>query len=376
MKLDFIKTFGQKIVFYIIVCAAVTTVVTGGTFFAMSKMEHYLISVGYRSVALGPDGMRPATRMTILILMAVLTFSVTFYLLIRNTVHYINEIVRKIQDISAGDFEHPIAVRGNDEFAVIAENLNILQKNIKQIMERERIAEHTKNDLISSVAHDLRTPLTSIIGYLGWVRTRKDLDRETQEKYLEIAYDKAIRLEQLTNELFGFVKLEHKEMKLHTGNLDLIQLMEQMLDEMTPSFVKNELDVQFRHDDNRMIIEADGELLARLFGNLLSNAVKYGKEGKQISITMNRTGNYVVTRVTNYGRVIPKSDLEHIFMKFYRTEQSRSRDTGGTGLGLAIVQQIVELHHGKVMVKSDLQGTVFEVELPIEQPKEELSDEN
>ncbi|MCI5648178.1 MAG: HAMP domain-containing histidine kinase [Fusicatenibacter sp.] len=375
MKLDFIKTFGQKIVFYIIACAAVTTAVTGGVFYILSKAERYLIDVGYRSVALGPDGVRPTTRITILIVIAILTFSVTFYLLIRSTVRYINEIVKKVQDISAGDFDHPITVKGNDEFAVIAENLNIMQKNIKEIMERERIAEHTKNDLISSVAHDLRTPLTSIIGYLGWVRTRKDLDNATRDKYIEIAYDKANRLEQLTNELFGFVKLEHKEMKLHTGNLDLVQLMEQMLDEMTPSFVKNELDVRFRHDANKMIIEADGELLARLFGNLLNNAVKYGKEGKQILIYMKQTGNYVVTRVTNYGRVIPKSELEHIFMKFYRTEQSRSRDTGGTGLGLAIVQQIVELHHGKVMVKSDLQGTVFEVELPTEQPKEEIIDE-
>ena len=225
------------------------------------------------------------------------------------------------------------------------------------------------------MAHDLRTPLTSIIGYLGWVRTRTDLDEETRNHYIDIAYQKALRLEQLTTELFGFVKLEHKEMQLHLGKLDLVQLMEQMLDEMTPSFVKNELQVEFLHAEHAIFLEADGELLARLFGNLLNNAVKYGKEGKQIRVSMEKEGEYVVTRVINYGRIIPKQELDHIFQKFYRTEQSRSRDTGGTGLGLAIVQQIAELHHGQVRVKSDLQGTVFEVELPVGMPKGKKEDE-
>ena len=153
------------------------------------------------------------------------------------------------------------------------------------------------------------------------------------------------------------------------------QLMEQMLDEMTPSFVKNELQVEFLHAEHAIFLEADGELLARLFGNLLNNAVKYGKEGKQVRVSMEKEGEYVVTRVINYGRIIPKQELDHIFQKFYRTEQSRSRDTGGTGLGLAIVQQIAELHHGQVRVKSDLQGTVFEVELPVGMPKGKKEDE-
>ena len=122
------------------------------------------------------------------------------------------------------------------------------------------------------------------------MRTRKDLDAATREKYLEIAYSKALRLEQLTNELFGFVKLEHNEMTLRLGKLDLIQLMEQMLDEMTPSFVQNDLTVKFRHEKETMLIEADGDLLARLFANLLNNAVKYGKEGKQIRVEVEQSG--------------------------------------------------------------------------------------
>ncbi len=150
--------------------------------------------------------------------------------------------------------------------------------------------------------------------------------------------------------------------------------MEQMLDEMTPSFVLNDLTVKFRHTEDSMVIEADGNLLARLFANLLNNAVKYGKEGKQIRVEVEKSGVYAVAKVINYGHVIPKNELGAIFRKFYRTEQSRSRDTGGTGLGLAIAEQIVELHHGEIRVRSDLQGTVFEVELPMQQTqKEEVS---
>ena len=151
-----------------------------------------------------------------------------------------------------------------------------------------------------------------------------------------------------------------------------------MLDEMTPSFVNYEIEVQFHHPQQAVWIEADGDLMARLFGNLLNNAVKYGKEGKQILVKMEQTSDWVVTKVVNYGHVIPKDELDSIFRKFYRAEQSRSRNTGGTGLGLAIVQQIAQLHHGEVRVKSDLQGTVFEVDMPLYQPqkKEGNKDDN
>ena len=257
-------------VFDLIVSALVTVLVVMLTDGILTFFGNGLMNIGYRSAWIGPGGLRPSVRTMILTAAALLSFCLTFYFLMRETIRYIGKILEKVKEISAGDFDHPIEVKGNDEFSVMAENLNTMQQNIKEIMERERIAEHTKNDLVSSVAHDLRTPLTSIIGYLGWVRTRTDLDEEMRNHYIDIAYQKALRLEQLTNELFGFVKLEHKEMQLHLGKLDLVQLMEQMLDEMTPSFVKNELQVEFLHAEHAIFLEADGELLARLFGNLLT----------------------------------------------------------------------------------------------------------
>lgn len=367
MRLNFSKNYGQKVIFYIVVSGLATLGAEWILWKILYRIEYRFRISGYRSILFGPDGMRTEYRYVICFLVGLFTFILCFYLLMRESIHYINRITEKVKDISQGDFDNPIDVRGNDELASMALNLNQMQKNIKDIMERERVAEHTKNDLVSSVAHDIRTPLTSILGYLGWIRDRGDLDEATREKYIEIVYEKAKRLEQLTNELFGFVKLEHNELKIHVSKLDLIQLMEQMLDEMTPSFVKHEIAVKFEHPQPSLCIEGDGELLARLFGNLLSNAVKYGKEGKQIRVRIEQTADWVVTKVTNYGHVIPRAELDAIFRKFYRTEQSRSRNTGGTGLGLAIVRQIAELHRGEVRVKSDLQGTVFEVDLPFQQ---------
>ena len=367
MKLKLLKTFQQEIIFAFSGSAVVTVAVELILWLIMQEMSEVLRKKGYRSAMIGPDGIRPSSLIILVGVSGIVLFSLLCYVQIRRRMRYVKSLLTCIEQIAQGDLEIKVPVEGNDEFTGMARSLNTLQQNIRDIMERERIAEHTKNDLVSSVAHDLRTPLTSVIGYLGWVRDQSDLDPATRQKYIDIAYNKARSLEKLTNELFGFVKLEHRELELHLGELNLVQLMEQMLDESTYSFVQNELKVQFVCSTTQIMIEADGELLARMFANLISNAVKYGKEGKLLRIEMGADSRDAVTRVINYGHVIPKQELDLIFRKFYRIEQSRSQDTGGTGLGLAIVQQIVQLHRGSIKVNSDLRGTVFEVTLPLRQ---------
>lgn len=371
MRLNFIKTFGQKIVVSVLGSGAVTAGAELLFYRLLLRGGAYLSASGYRSSVLGPDGFKPEACLLWLVLAGTFVFLLSFYLLMQDSISYMKQLVLQVKKIAGGDFDTPIAVRGRDEMADMAENLNQMQENIKEIMERERIAEHTKDDLISSVAHDLRTPLTSVIGYLGWLQTQQEADEELRRKYIDIAYNKAKSLEKLTNELFGFVKLEHREMSLHIGKMDLIQLLEQLLDENTPSFVEHQLQVRFEKKTASIPIEADGELLARLYNNLLNNAVKYGKDGKLICVEAEADQNMAKTRIKNYGQVIPEEALHCLFRKFYRVEASRSQNTGGTGLGLAIVEQITTLHGGTVTAKSDLQGTVFEVCLPLKQ-KEEL----
>lgn len=376
MKTKFIRSFEERLAFYIFISVLVTAGAELAAGFLIYQISSELRYMGYRSAMMGPDGLNPVFRGGVMLVMGILVFVLCFYHLIRNYMKYLRIITNGMRNIAQGDFDTEIPVKTMDEFGQIAEYLNRMQENIKEIMERERVAECTKNDLISSVAHDLRTPLTSIIGYLGWVKEQPGLDVETRQRYLDIALRKARHLEQLTNELFGFVKLEHREMSLHMGRLDIRQLLEQLLDESYPSFEKYGLKTEFICHQESILLVGDGNLIARVFENLLNNAVKYGRDGKMIRVELEQKGKFAVARVINYGYVIPEEELGNLFRKFYRVEQSRSQDTGGTGLGLAIVEQIVQLHQGTVNVKSDLQGTVFEVMLPLNQEWEENRNEH
>ncbi|MCI6997841.1 MAG: HAMP domain-containing histidine kinase [Eubacterium sp.] len=375
MKTRWIKSFEIRISFYILISLLITALAEFVIAVLIYRISSQLRYMGYRSSIMGPDGLTPGFRTIVLLAIGLAVFIFCFYYLISDYMKYIRKLANGMKNIAQGDFETEIPVQAMDEFGQIAVYMNQMQETVREIMERERVAERTKNDLITNVAHDLRTPLTSIIGYIGWVKDQPSMDADVRHKYLEIAWRKALHLEQMTNELFGFVKLEHREMTLHMSRIDLRQLLEQLLDEEYPGFEKAGLRAEFICREESVFLVGDGNLLARLFENLLNNAVKYGKDGKLIRLELELRNQMAVTRVINYGYVIPESELSHVFRKFYRVEQSRSQDTGGTGLGLAIVEQIVQLHSGSITVKSDLQGTVFEVVLPVNLSAEEKTDE-
>lgn len=279
--------------------------------------------------------------------------------------NYLKEIQSGIQELSMGNFENQIPVKYNSEFTVIAEKLNEMSNEIYLLLCDERQNEDVKNELITSVAHDLRTPLTSIIGYLYLVSNKKDLEEEKKTQYTQIAYNKAKRLEQLLEDLFRYTKYSSDEIKLHYETIDFVKFMEQMMEEFYPSFKEAELNYEFQSEMKKAMITADGNLLARAVGNLISNAIKYGKDGKNIKVALKQEENYVIMSVLNYGPIIPKEDIVHIFDRFYRVENSRSEETGGSGLGLAIAKQIITLHNGSIDVQSDYNGTMFEIKLEL-----------
>jgi signal transduction histidine kinase len=292
----------------------------------------------------------------------IILFITYFLLLTKKFVTYIKELSEGINEISLGNLDNRIEIKNEDEFALIADKLNHMADDIKKIMENERRSEYAKNELITSVAHDLRTPLTSIIGYLDLVST-KELPQETQKKYFEIAYNKSKRLEKLIEDLFTFTKFNFGEVKANYTQVDMVKLLSQLVDEFYPSFSECGLEYDFVSSNSAVIIKADGDLLARAFANLISNAIKYGREGKKIHINLEKKETSVIINVTNYGEIIPQEDLEQIFRRFYRVESSRSSETGGSGLGLAIAQSVIEMHGGTISAKSDQEGTVFTVEL-------------
>ncbi len=304
-----------------------------------------------------------AVIITIVTIAAGIVLFITYFLLLtKKFITYIDQMIDGINQISQGNFGNRIVISNEDEFAMLAGKLNQMADDIKAIMENERRNEYAKKELITSVAHDLRTPLTSIIGYLDLVSS-KELPQETQMKYIKIAYSKSKRLEKLIEDLFTYTKFNFGEVKAEFTDVDIVKLLNQLVDEFYPSFQENDLEYEFTSSIPAAVIHADGNLLARAFANLISNAIKYGSNGKKIILHLSKQEPGIVITVTNFGDAIPEEDLERIFTRFYRVESSRSSETGGSGLGLAIAQSIVEMHGGRIYAKSNANETVFTVEL-------------
>lgn len=298
-------------------------------------------------------------------IVSIAVFILIFHLLTRKTALYLQEITEVLEKISDGDFSARVPVRYNDEFSIIADNINLMVMDLEFLKKTEQQDEKRKNELITNVAHDLRTPLTSIIGYLDILNTHPELSEENRKKYTQIAYDKASRLQTLIEDLFSFTKITYGQMPLKLSNADLVKLIEQEVEEFYPSFSDNNLVCELKSDLERALVLIDGNLIARAFENLISNAIKYGRDGKVVRIYIQKKGTYVSVAITNYGIVIPKDELPLIFDKFYRVEHSRQETLGGTGLGLSIAKAIIDSHHGTISAHSSLDGTVFEVCLPL-----------
>ena len=304
-------------------------------------------------------------NMAILLIFSLLIFTAFFLIISYDTILYLKEMIIGIERMKNGDMSVELQVEGEDELAIIANSINEMRLRINGEAVTKRIAEQTKDDLITNVAHDLRTPLTSIIGYLDLIKRDDILTSEQKEKYIHIVYDKAKSLENLIDDLFDYTRYDKDKFKMECSKFDLNQFMIQIVDEFYPSLTEKQLVCVQDFWKEELMVYCDGELLARAIGNLVNNAIKYGADGKQIEVYTRKKENMAQIQVINYGRIIPKEDLDKVFEKFFRVEGSRSLKTGGTGLGLAIAKNIVELHKGTIHAESGPKGTLFQVELPL-----------
>lgn len=366
MKNDMSRRFHTRVITNIIYSTIFACLVDLFLVTNLTMLGEYAVEQG-KEGSLQTVFYHPSSIIILLYVLAgIATFSVTFLLLQRKSMNYITRLSSAIQNISEGDLNTVVEVIGDDEFSAMAANLNKMVADIRQLMDKERESERTKNELITNVAHDLRTPLTSIIGYLELLSGPTNLPPEMKKKYLDITYTKAKRLEKLIEDLFGFTKLNYGKVSMRVSKVDIVKLLSQLLEEFYPNFMDKNLAYELQSNVPAKIISADGNLLARLFDNLINNAIKYGAEGKKILVKIQASETIVTVSVTNYGYVIPREELPLLFEKFYRVEQSRSTNTGGTGLGLAIAKNIVDMHGGTIGVTSDLEGTVFTVKLQVD----------
>ncbi len=362
------------------VSAVITAVLEVFLVTNITAITSFLYQTGNDSQTVKRFAFGSTISVLLFVLFGIAVFSFIFLMMQRKTARDIETIANAVQQISEGDLTTKLDVTGEGELTEIAENISRMEKDIRDLIEKERNSEQSKTDLITNVAHDLRTPLTSIIGYLELLRKNNSISPEMRQKYLDIAYNKSERLQKLIEELFGFTKLSYGKVNLNIKEVDIVKLLAQLLEESYPNFAKNGLSYDYVSNTGSQIIEADGDLLARLFDNLINNAIKYGKEGKRVKVNLRADREIVTIKIVNYGYVIPEKELPLIFDRFYRTDHSRTTQNGpgGTGLGLAIVKNITDMHHGAVSVSSDLSGTVFTVKLKIhfEEGKENFESRN
>lgn len=380
--------------FFSVILAMITDIVLGGLIYTVSstlgKKQYDKVPVspppgrGVRFSRHGDDlGMstgrlvRHLSRDTLVSFMLVTViaticfFIIYFLLFIKRLVKDMTYISDRIIDIADGKSDEKIIIERQDEIGEIAGRINEMTEQINQLITSERDALQSNKDLIACVAHDLRTPITSVKGYLDLALDTKHYDLEQRQKYVRIAQTKANRLEYLIHDLFNYTKLTSGEITLHRSKIDLVQLVEQMMEEFYPLFQEEELECTTKYNISYLEMNMDGELIARAVQNLLSNAIKYGKDGKHVYVELECLEQEVQIRVTNYGLVIPEESIKHLFDKFYRVERSRNVKTGGTGLGLNIAQEIVHLHGGRIQVTSGASGTCFTIALPLHKEEEE-----
>lgn len=299
------------------------------------------------------------------LLWAIPVYILVFHLLTRKKIKYIKEITTGIQEISKGNLDFKVAEKGNDEFRILAKNINKMSIELKNKIEDERRAEKTKSELITNVSHDLKTPLTTIIGYLTLVKDKNYDGEKNMNDYIDRAYSKSLRLKKLIEDLFEYTKISNGVIKINKTNVNIVELMDQLLGEMSILAKQNNLSFERDYSCPEIYVNVDSDLIARAFENILSNSIKYSyKElNSEVMISIIQHTGGITLSFENQGDTIPTEVLPLLFERFYRVDESRNSKISGSGLGLAIAKSIVELHGGTISAESEANRVKVVVEL-------------
>lgn len=286
---------------------------------------------------------------------------VLLYRLLKKVFGYIDEVGKATEDLVNKDVEY---IELPDELEEIQKRMNHLKRESEKNEKLAKENEEKKDELIVYLAHDIKTPLTSMIGYLSILAEIDDMPKKKQKNYISIALDKSYRLEDLINELFDVARFNSEKIVLEKEELNLNLMLEQIIDDFYPTL--RELNKSIKLNYNEPIsINGDPDKLSRVFNNLIKNAISYSKEESEIVINLKKDNNNAIVEVINKGKQISKEKLSKIFEKFYRLDSARTSRTGGSGLGLAIAKDIVELHNGTIIAESNEEETTFRVTLPL-----------
>lgn len=297
-------------------------------------------------------------------LIIVLTMATLFFIIFR---FYLNFFTKYFEEVNRGidtlvnESEEDVAL--SPELASTEKKINSIRHTLANRKLDAELANQRKDDLVMYLAHDLKTPLSSVIGYLTLLKDENMISEEVREKYLSIALNKAERLEDLINEFFEITRFNLSNISLEYGKINLTRMLEQLAFEFKPMLADKNITCDLDAEADIML-SCDADKLQRVFDNILRNAVNYSYENTNIKILLKSDTDRVLISFSNEGNTIPSEKLERIFEQFYRLDTARSSGNGGAGLGLAIAKHIVELHKGTITAKSADGITCFEVMLP------------
>ncbi|GMX61267.1 hypothetical protein Elgi_10750 [Paenibacillus elgii] len=299
------------------------------------------------------------------ILASLAVFIFLFYFLTQRKMRYIEELASGLRIIATGNLDHRVVERSQDELGSLARDMNFMVTDLQRRIEEERRAEQLKNELITNVSHDLRTPLTLIMGYL---RLLHDKNFETPEQaagYVSIAYSKSEKLKGLIDDLFEFTKLSNHDVPLHKKGVVINEVLEQLLEEHVTLSEEQQLTLIRSLPQERLLVRIDVDKMIRVFENLLGNAIKYSPKPGVITFGMIRERGHAIIRISNKADALTRDELEQLFDRFYRVDKARTSETGGSGLGLAIARSIVESHEGSIWAESENGEIHFYVKLKL-----------
>lgn len=293
-------------------------------------------------------GSSPLTLMT-----AIASFIFLFYWLTKRKMDYIEHLARGLLEISKGNLKYRVAQKSKDELGSLAANINRMANALQTTIEEERKAERTKNELITNVSHDLRTPLTLIMGYLRLLKDKHFEDTRQADNYIHIAYNKSEKLKALIDDLFEYTKLSSQAIRMNQERVCLNELLEQLSEELVTYAEENGLKLIRDIPSERITVSMDPHKMIRVFENLLSNAVKYSIKPGSVKISLVSEPEFAKICISNYGDPIDEEELPRLFDRFYRVDASRTSASGGSGLGLAIAKSIVEAHQGQIWAECE-----------------------
>lgn len=355
------KRFGNKLIVKLLGAIAISFVVSLGMMILITLFYVYLNKKNYvTELSLFNSYLIILLQYAI----AIFTFITVFLLMVRKKIIYLKLISESVHHIANGKLGLTIKLESRDELTQLAQNINHMSNQLENKFEHERQLERTKNELITNVSHDLRTPLTSIIGYLDLLKKEQYASKAQFQEYVETIYSKSQRLKYLIDELFEYTHLSSPDVTLNLNEVDLSGLLEQVAGEYIPIFEKEQLSVQKSITEENIPILMDIEKMVRVYDNLFINAIKYSRKPSELLISLEIKGDKAILKVSNKVENPPVNEVNKLFERFFRGDKAR-KDNQSTGLGLAISKRIIELHDGIIYAEYKEDWMSFVIEHPI-----------